>query len=148
MQRRLRALANPDVGTFRIGSWSANAQPLTVYEDPKLPDDEAKAALKGKHACNCNRTDCQKPYAFFLNNGTNKYYCLECTLDIGCFALKTRRDAMELYDEFDENMATYEAHLETIDTRVASFLKMGAQRGKRQYADAREVFRHNQAVNG
>jgi hypothetical protein len=38
--------------------------------------------LKGKPGKNCNRTACQRPFAFFKHIDNHAYYCFSCTHDI------------------------------------------------------------------
>lgn len=133
MQRKLHALANPKVGPYRIGSWDVARE--------EIEENAAKLALKGKQGKNCNRTACQKPFAFFRNSGTNAYYCLECAVDIGVFALCTKNSAMELYPEFDDNLEDYRKSEEgqiDLGQRQADW-------AKRKYAHARQIFEQNQA---
>lgn len=106
---------------------------------------EARALLKGKRGENCNRTDCQVPGAFFRNTGTSKYYCIDCTLDIGGFALRTRQDPMDLYPDFDQEIGDYEAYLLKKWERDPQTATRRVTRAKEVWAHAREVFASNTA---
>lgn len=117
--------------------------PSNVVGERDFETEEAKAIKKGLRGYNCNRTACQKPHAWFLNNGTNKYYCLECAVDIGGYALSTQRDAMELYDNFDADMAALIASFPTLSPRTVIYLRQQCEWGKRLYATARETFKRN-----
>jgi len=106
-----------------------------------------QAALKGKHGGNCNRTDCQRPGAFFRNCGSYAYYCLECTLDIGGFSLRTQQDPMELYPQFDENFAEYEPwfRARNPDPRSQRMVESHLERARNVYARARQIYQENMA---
>lgn len=154
MQRRLRTMrsATAAVTVTPVASWSSSAQPLEEYKDAKTREayeeeqDALKAARKGKQGMNCNRTDCQRPGAFFLNNGTSKYYCLDCTIDIGGFALRTSNCPMELYSNFDEDMDNYVAHLKEAAKPGLELALLQAQRAKETYAKARTIYHRGQGT--
>lgn len=117
----------------------------SLFKDEE--SEEVRAAKKGRRGENCNRTACQRPYAWFRNCGTDKHYCMECTVDIGGFALRTRQDAMDLYPTFDKDMADFEERLTYLETtpdfKSGPRLRHDIEWTKRQWAHAREVYKTN-----
>jgi hypothetical protein len=123
MQQRVNRAFNPTQPRVNFGSFSSSKTVSVTRVNPidePSHEDGKDPALKGIEGGNCNRTACQKPRAFFLNSSTRKYYCIECAIDIGCFALRTRQDPMDIYPTFDEDMARYEAWLETQEQKTES----------------------------
>ncbi|MNU19512.1 hypothetical protein D3C71_77410 [compost metagenome] len=106
---------------------------------------EARALLKGKQGENCNRTACQAAGAFFRNNGTRKYYCIDCTIDIGGFAMRTNDFPMDLYPDFDQEIGNYEAYLLKKWERNPEMATKRVERAKQVWAHAREIFAKNTA---
>ncbi len=81
MHRRVnRAVKGPDVSHSPVSEWRAARDHIQALEE--LEFSEEMKALKGKRAGNCNVTACQRPHAYFYNNVTNAYYCLDCAIDI------------------------------------------------------------------
>lgn len=149
MQRRVLAAVNPVTSARIVGQYSPKrAVQLWTPQDQEVSEAfdvqaDQKLALKGKKDANCNRTACQKPRAFFLNCGTDKYYCIECAIDIGCFSLRTRQDPMELFPTFDEDMLRYEEYLEANPVSITRYLKSQVDWAKRERADAVERYNRN-----
>lgn len=156
MQQRVNLAVRPPVFTSKTTSVRRinpiEIRQLVSSKDQEVSDafdvaaDEKKAALKGKKDANCNRTACQKPRAFFLNCGTDKYYCVECAIDIGCFSLSTRQDPMELFPTFDQDMVRYEKYLEANELPTTRYLKSQVDWAKRERADALVRYHRNQGA--
>jgi len=157
MQQRVNLAARPHpVFTSKTTSVT-RINPIESPESQQAHDEDGvpHPAFKGRKDANCNRTACQKPRAFFLNCGTDKYYCIECAIDIGCFSLSTRQDPMELFPTFDEDMVRYEKWLETQEQKLESpfALRTGGGRrsqidwAKRERADALARYQRNQGAH-
>ncbi|QFZ84578.1 hypothetical protein GFK26_18290 [Variovorax paradoxus] len=66
-------------------------------------------ADKGKQGRNCNVTACQRPNAWFLNSGTDAYYCFDCAWDIRKFNLRRNSDdGFVLFEQWEEDLARFE----------------------------------------
>lgn len=164
MQQKLFALAHPDKvrqpkrpthviqkimasSTIPAGNFYRSETAHNANEHQIEETEEIRLSKKGRRGENCNRTACQRPYAWFRNCGTDKHYCMECTVDIGGFALRTRQDAMDLYPTFCKDMADFEEHLTHLETtpdfKSGPRLRHDIEWTKRQWAHAREVYKTN-----
>jgi len=148
MQQRVNLAVRPPVFTSKTTSVT-RINPIESPESQQAHDEDGvpHPAFKGRKDANCNRTACQKPRAFFLNCGTDKYYCIECAIDIGCFSLSTRQDPMELFPTFDEDMVRYEKYLEANELPTTRYLKSQVDWAKRERADALVRYHRNQGAH-
>jgi hypothetical protein len=148
MQQRVNLAVRPPVFTSKTTSVT-RINPIESPESQQSHDEDGvpHPAFKGRKDANCNRTACQKPRAFFLNCGTDKYYCIECAIDIGCFSLSTRQDPMELFPTFDEDMVRYEKYLEANELPTTRYLKSQVDWAKRERADALVRYHRNQGAH-
>jgi hypothetical protein len=146
MQQRVNLAVRPPVFTSKTTSVT-RINPVESAQSQQSHDEDGvpNPAFKGRKDANCNRTACQKPRAFFLNCGTDKYYCVECAIDIGCFSLSTRQDPMELFPTFDEDMVRYEKYLEDNELPATRYLKSQVDWAKRERADALVRYQRNTA---
>jgi len=78
--------------------------------DTSFADDMPAPADKGKQGRNCNVTACQRPGAWFYNNGTRAYYCLHCAWDIRKFN-NPERDGFTLFTQWEEDLRRYETEM-------------------------------------
>ncbi|MCY1208397.1 hypothetical protein D9M72_200220 [compost metagenome] len=114
MQLRLAATPSRGVGGSRpslIISDELAARP------PTDPLNRPSPADKGKQGRNCNVTACQRPNAWFLNSGTDAYYCFDCAWEIRKFNLRRNSDdGFVLFEQWEEDLARFETAMKLSTT--------------------------------